>query len=139
MYVTKFTKSTSTKQFEPLHKLKDTSPYHSNNQPVVLSLTFSHNSEGKKGGLVFNWIHTMNRFKTNLSSNDQWNLKSLRITERSKDKFSHARKKNKNRDKRSRIFTKERLVLYGREEVIFKQYNNKTTCPKKCVNDTNSC
>lgn len=42
-------KEYDTKQFEPLHELKYTSPYHSNNWPVVLSLTFSHNSEGEKG------------------------------------------------------------------------------------------
>lgn len=64
----------------------------------------------------------MKRFKTNLSSNDQWNLKSLKIAEHNHDKFSHVRKKtNKNRNKRSRIFTQELLVLYTREEVISKQ------------------
>lgn len=30
-------KEYDTKQFEPLHELKYTSPYHSNNWPVVLS------------------------------------------------------------------------------------------------------
>lgn len=64
----------------------------------------------------------MKRFKTNLSSNDQWNLKSLKIAEHNDDKFSHVRKKpNKNRNKRSRIFTQELLVPYNREEVISKQ------------------
>lgn len=64
----------------------------------------------------------MKRFKTNLSSNDQWNLKSLKIAEHNNDKFSHVRKKNnKNRNKRSRIFTQELLVLYTRGEVISKQ------------------
>lgn len=63
----------------------------------------------------------MERFKTNLSSNDQWNLKSLKIAEHNNDK-SHVRKKtNKNRNKRSRIFTQELLVPYNREEVISKQ------------------
>lgn len=63
----------------------------------------------------------MIRFKTNLSSNDQWNLKSLKIAEHNNDK-SHVRKKpNKNRNKRSRIFTQELLVPYNREEVISKQ------------------
>lgn len=49
-------------------------------------------------------------------------LKSLKIAEHNHDKFSHVRKKNnKNRNKRSRIFTQELLVPYNREEVISKQ------------------
>lgn len=82
----------------------------------------------------------MKRFKTNLSSNDQWNLKSLKIAEHNKAQiFSREKKKQQKIETKGLEYLHKSFLFCTPEKKLFLSNNNKTTCPKKRVNDTNSC